>query len=64
MWNKPPPAGYTANPPVQLSASGDAHLAVQPLAGGEHVTAWREVTRGGARTLYTSVAWSHPERRR
>jgi alpha-L-fucosidase 2 len=63
VWNKPPPAGYTANPPVQLSASGDAQLAVQPLlAGGEHVTAWREVTRGGARTLYTSVAWSHPEK--
>ena len=61
VWNKPPPAGYTANPPVQLSGSGDARLAVQPLlAGGEHVTAWREVTRGGARTLYTSVAWSHP----
>ncbi len=61
VWNKPPPAGYTANPPVQLSSSGDAQLAVQPLlAGGEHVTAWREVTRGGARTLYTSVAWSHP----
>ena len=45
------------------SSSGDARLAVQPLlAGGEHVTAWREVTRGGARTLYTSVAWSHPEK--
>lgn len=63
VWNKPPPAGYTANPPVRLSDSGDAHLAVQPLlAGGEHVTAWREVTRGGTRTLYTSVAWSHPEK--
>ncbi|MFJ7219639.1 glycosyl hydrolase family 95 catalytic domain-containing protein [Amycolatopsis sp. NPDC098790] len=61
VWNKPPPAGYTANPPVNLTNSGDARLAVQPLlAGGEHVTAWREVTRGGARTLYTSVAWSHP----
>jgi len=62
MWNKPPPAGYTANPPVRLSGSGDARLAVQPLlAGGEPVTAWREVTRGGGtRTLYTSVAWSHP----
>ncbi|WP_290057558.1 glycosyl hydrolase family 95 catalytic domain-containing protein [Amycolatopsis solani] len=63
VWNKPPPAGYTANPPVNLTTSGDARLAVQPLlAGGEHVTAWREVARGGARTLYTSVAWSHPER--
>ncbi|HKN56906.1 MAG TPA: Tat pathway signal sequence domain protein [Amycolatopsis sp.] len=63
VWNKPPPAGYTANPPVNLQTSGDAQLAVQPLlAGGEHVTAWREVTRGTARTLYTSVAWSHPEK--
>ncbi|MEQ0565017.1 Tat pathway signal sequence domain protein [Amycolatopsis sp. NEAU-NG30] len=63
VWNKPPPDGYTANPPVQRSSSGDAELAVQPLlAGGEHVTAWREVTRGGTRTLYTSVAWSHPEK--
>ena len=40
VWNKPPPDGYTANPPEQLSGSGDAQLAVQPLlAGGEHVTA-------------------------
>jgi alpha-L-fucosidase 2 len=63
VWNKPPPDGYTANPPVQLSGSGDARLAVQPLlAGGEHVTAWRDVTRGGTRTLYTSVAWSHPSK--
>ncbi|MEU7785779.1 Tat pathway signal sequence domain protein [Amycolatopsis sp. NPDC049159] len=63
VWNKPPPDGYTANPPVNLTTSGDARLAVQPLlAGGEHVTAWREVPRGGTRTLYTSVAWSHPEK--
>ena len=63
VWNKPPPAGYTANAPVELQTSGDARLAVQNLlAGGQHVTAWREVTRGSARTLYTSVAWSHPGR--
>ncbi|MEV6713926.1 hypothetical protein AB0M48_18035 [Lentzea sp. NPDC051208] len=36
---------------------------MQPLnAGGEHVTAWREVTRGTRRTLFTSVAWSHSAR--
>ncbi|MEU0881014.1 Tat pathway signal sequence domain protein [Lentzea sp. NPDC005914] len=60
-WNRPAPAGFTDNPPVQLTSSGDVQLAVQPLnAGGEHVTAWREVTRGTRRTLFTSVAWSHP----
>jgi hypothetical protein len=63
VWNKPPPDGYTANAPVDLQASGDTRLAVQNLlAGGQHVTAWREVTIGTARTLYTSVAWSHPDR--
>lgn len=63
VWGKPPPDGYTANAPVELQTSGDAQLAVQNLlAGGQHVTAWREVTRGTARTLYTSVAWSHPTR--
>ncbi|WP_285744659.1 Tat pathway signal sequence domain protein [Lentzea sp. NBRC 105346] len=60
-WNRPAPAGFTGNPPVQLTNSGDIQLAVQPLnAGGEHVTAWRETTRGTRRTLYTTVAWSHP----
>jgi alpha-L-fucosidase 2 len=44
-------------------ASGDAKLAVQPLlAGGEHVTAWRQTTQGSTRTLYTAVAWSHPNK--
>lgn len=63
VWGKPPPDGYTANAPVGLQTSGDAQLAVQNLlAGGQHVTAWREVTGGTARTLYTSVAWSHPDR--
>ncbi len=63
VWNKPPPDGYAANAPVTLQTSGDAQLAVQNLlAGGQHVTAWRETTRGTARTLYTSVAWSHPDR--
>ncbi|MFI5610938.1 glycosyl hydrolase family 95 catalytic domain-containing protein [Amycolatopsis sp. NPDC051903] len=63
VWKKAPPAGYVANPPATVRRAGDSSLAEQPLlAGGEHVTAWREVTRGGARTLYASVAWSHPER--
>ncbi|MEJ8671659.1 hypothetical protein WKI71_34840 [Streptomyces sp. MS1.AVA.1] len=35
--------------------------AVQPLlAGGQHVTAWRERSTGRARTLYVHVAHSHP----
>ncbi|MEU4667741.1 Tat pathway signal sequence domain protein [Amycolatopsis sp. NPDC023774] len=63
VWKKAPPEGYVANPPATVRAVGDSHVAEQPLlAGGEHVTAWREVTRGGARTLYSSVAWSHPDR--
>jgi alpha-L-fucosidase 2 len=63
VFNKPPPAGYTENPPAQLHTSGDTKLSVQPLhAGGEHVTAWRETSRGSTRTLYTAVAWSHPQR--
>ncbi|TWP53279.1 Tat pathway signal sequence domain protein [Lentzea tibetensis] len=62
-WNRPPPVGFTDNPPVQLTSSGDVKLAVQPLnAGGEHVTAWREDTRGTRRTLYTTVTWSHPDK--
>jgi alpha-L-fucosidase 2 len=60
-FGKPPPAGYVANPPATLETSGDVRLSVQSLlAGGEHVTAWREATWGSKRTLYTSVAWSHP----
>ncbi|QRP43277.1 Tat pathway signal sequence domain protein [Amycolatopsis sp. FDAARGOS 1241] len=63
VWKKAPPAGYAANPPAIIRRAGDSSLAEQPLlAGGEHVTAWRDVTRGGTRTLYASVAWSHPER--
>jgi alpha-L-fucosidase 2 len=63
VFNKPPPEGYLPNPPAQLHSSGDTTLAVQPLlAGGEHVTAWRETRQGDTRTLYTSVAWSHPQK--
>ncbi|AXE80989.1 glycosyl hydrolase family 95 catalytic domain-containing protein [Streptomyces atratus] len=55
------PAGYTGNPPAAVEEHGGSSAAVQPLlAGGEHVTAWREVTRGGARTLYVTVTHSHP----
>ncbi|KFZ76612.1 hypothetical protein ED92_41530 [Amycolatopsis sp. MJM2582] len=62
-FGKPPPAGYVANPPASLESSGDSRLSVQSLlAGGEHVTAWREVAQGSKRTLYTSVAWSYPKR--
>jgi alpha-L-fucosidase 2 len=63
VFGKPPPEGYLPNPPAELHTSGDTTLAVQSLlAGGEHVTAWRETSRGSTRTLYTAVAWSHPER--
>ncbi|TCO64533.1 glycosyl hydrolase family 95 catalytic domain-containing protein [Actinocrispum wychmicini] len=63
VFGKPPPEGYAANPPAELHTSGDTTLSVQSLlAGGEHVTAWRETERGGTRTLYVSVAWSHPDR--
>jgi alpha-L-fucosidase 2 len=62
-FGKPAPEGYQPNPPATIQTNGDAHLSVQGLlAGGEHVTAWREVTRGTRRTLCTTVAWSHPER--
>ncbi|WP_215550319.1 glycosyl hydrolase family 95 catalytic domain-containing protein [Amycolatopsis sp. CA-230715] len=63
QFGKPPPPGYTANPPASLESSGDCRLAVQSLlGGGEHATAWREAHRGSRRTLYAAVAWSHPER--
>ncbi|MFE7708772.1 glycoside hydrolase family 95-like protein [Streptomyces sp. NPDC057486] len=56
-----PPAGYTGNPPATVEEHGGSSAAVQPLlAGGEHVTAWREVARDGARTLYVTVTHSHP----
>ncbi|WP_328323069.1 MULTISPECIES: glycosyl hydrolase family 95 catalytic domain-containing protein [unclassified Streptomyces] len=58
---KPLPEGYTANPPATVSTYGTVEAAVQPLlSGGQHVTAWREVERGAARTLYVSVAHSFP----
>ncbi|GAA2066855.1 hypothetical protein GCM10009801_13710 [Streptomyces albiaxialis] len=62
---KEPPEGYTANPaPRTEDHPGGIHATVQPLhAGGQHVTAWRETKRGdSARTLYATVAHSHPSR--
>ncbi|MGW2048444.1 glycosyl hydrolase family 95 catalytic domain-containing protein [Streptomyces sp. NPDC001858] len=58
---KPLPDGYRGNPPAQVADHGGVTAAVQPLlAGGQHVTAWRERTRGRARTLYVHVAHSFP----
>ncbi|MFF2848285.1 glycoside hydrolase family 95-like protein [Streptomyces sp. NPDC058001] len=58
---KPLPGGYTGNPPAEVSTVDGTSVAVQPLlAGGQHVTAWRESTRGTRRTLYVNVAHSHP----
>jgi alpha-L-fucosidase 2 len=63
-FNQPPPAGYTTNPPPVVAKRDDVEVITQPLlAGGEHATAWREVTRGRTRTLYATVAWSHPDKR-
>ncbi|MDQ1006025.1 alpha-L-fucosidase 2 [Streptomyces sp. V4I23] len=57
-----PPAGYRGNPPAEVADHDGVMAAVQPLlAGGQHVTAWRDRTRGAGRTLYVSVAHSHPE---
>jgi hypothetical protein len=63
-FGKPPPAGYVANPAPTVVRRDDTEVITQPLlAGGEHATAWREVTRGSTRTLYATVAWSHPDKR-
>jgi alpha-L-fucosidase 2 len=59
-----PPAGYTGNPPPELSSEDGVQLVVQPLlAGGQTATAYREVTRAGSspeRTLYLHVAHTFP----
>jgi alpha-L-fucosidase 2 len=61
VFNKPPPAGYTANPPPTVERHADLELITQPLlAGGQHATAWQEVRTGRRRTLFAAVAWSHP----
>ncbi|MFI1864827.1 glycosyl hydrolase family 95 catalytic domain-containing protein [Streptomyces jumonjinensis] len=61
---RPLPEGYRGNPPAVVERHGDLHAAVQPLlAGGEHATAWRELTtRSGRRALHAAVAHSHPRR--
>ncbi|WP_125263981.1 glycosyl hydrolase family 95 catalytic domain-containing protein [Streptomyces alboflavus] len=59
---KPVPAGYEGNPPARMESHDGVSAAVQPLlAGGQHVTAWREQRRGRERTLYVHVAHSHPK---
>ncbi|MFE9949044.1 glycoside hydrolase family 95-like protein [Streptomyces sp. NPDC005531] len=59
---KPLPDGYTGNPPAVVEQHGEVTAAVQPLlAGSQHVTAWRERTRGDSRTLYVTVTHSHPK---
>jgi alpha-L-fucosidase 2 len=61
-FNRTPPPGYVPNPAPTVSRTGGLEIVTQPLlAGGEHATVWREVRRGSARTLYASVAWSHPD---
>ncbi|MEU9171646.1 Tat pathway signal sequence domain protein [Streptomyces sp. NPDC048420] len=58
---KPLPDGYEGNPPARIADHDGITAAVQPLlAGGHHVTAWRERARGRTRTLYVHVAHSHP----
>ncbi|MFE4335060.1 glycoside hydrolase family 95-like protein [Streptomyces sp. NPDC056831] len=58
---KPLPDGYTGNPPAVTEEHGEITAAVQPLlAGGQHVTAWQERSRGRSRTLYVTVTHSHP----
>ncbi|MFI7012538.1 glycosyl hydrolase family 95 catalytic domain-containing protein [Streptomyces sp. NPDC050145] len=59
---QPTPAGYQGNPPARISTEEDGtEAAVQSLlSGGEHVTAWREVTQGEGRTLYADVRHSFP----
>ncbi|WP_405534804.1 Tat pathway signal sequence domain protein [Streptomyces sp. NBC_00075] len=64
--SKPLPDGYRGNDPAQVAEYDEHHgvsAAVQPLlAGGEHVTAWRERGRGTSRTLYVHVTHSYPRR--
>ncbi|MET7897543.1 glycosyl hydrolase family 95 catalytic domain-containing protein [Streptomyces mirabilis] len=58
---KPLPDGYRGNPPAEVATHDDVSTAVQPLlSGGQHVTAWRERTRGRTRCLYVHVAHSYP----
>ncbi|MFE6754010.1 glycoside hydrolase family 95-like protein [Streptomyces sp. NPDC057684] len=59
---QPIPAGYESNPPAESGEYDGVSVSVQPLlSGGQHVTAWRERTRGERRTLYVNVAHSFPK---
>ncbi|SFG08032.1 glycosyl hydrolase family 95 catalytic domain-containing protein [Streptomyces mirabilis] len=59
---KPLPDGYQGNPPAEVATHDGVSTAVQPLlSGGQHVTAWRERTRGRTRCLYVHVAHSYPK---
>ncbi|MFF1474094.1 glycosyl hydrolase family 95 catalytic domain-containing protein [Streptomyces mirabilis] len=59
---KPLPDGYRGNPPAEVATHDGVSTAVQPLlSGGQHVTAWRERTRGRTRCLYVHVAHSYPK---
>ncbi|MFC9914747.1 glycoside hydrolase family 95-like protein [Streptomyces sp. NPDC127197] len=59
---RPLPDGYQGNPPAEVADHDGTTAAVQPLlAGGQHVTAWRERTRSRTRTLYVHVAHSYPK---
>lgn len=57
------PAGLLRNPAAEVGVEeDDVSTAVQSLAaGGEHVTAWQDRTRGRTRTLYATVAHSYPQ---
>ncbi|MBP2474493.1 hypothetical protein JOF53_003365 [Crossiella equi] len=60
-FGKPAPPGYLPNPEPRRESHAGAELVAQPLlAGGGHVTAWRQVVRGRRRTLYATVDWAHP----
>ena len=54
---------FVPNPPHEFKKEGDIDLCVQKLlVGGGYTTAWRDVKENqNKRTLYVSIAMSHPE---
>jgi alpha-L-fucosidase 2 len=53
---------WVPNPPFELREEAGIKLCVQPLlAGGGYTTAWCEVKGRDSRTLYASIAMSHPK---
>jgi hypothetical protein len=56
---------WEPNPPPELKQAGSVNLCIQKLlVGGGYTTAWQEVRRSTAahhRTLFCSIAMSHPE---